>query len=342
MKVKDIITINELEEFPSEIINLFASPFYSKNIIEDLSFFMKNKEQIVGFMPLFLEKFNNIASLTFSGEYLSCLRSPVIFNCLNKKEIHSIFHKAINYIDEIAIKHKVSKCSIMIDPISECSNFIPYNLLMENDFIDISTNTLIIDLTDKEENLWRDLRKSYKSIINSSLINHKIKIYDHTNINEDIFKQYCNIHYLASGRKTRDKKTFDIQFDMIKNNEAFLSAIFHKNEAYADSFLFFMHSNYSSVYASGATNPDAKIKNSHSGLWKAIQYLKNKKIKKLELDTQFYSRQLFETPSQKEINISYFKKGFGGSITTLFRGVKYYDKDLLLSDLNQFINEIKN
>jgi len=74
--------------------------------------------------------------------------------------------------------------------------------------------------------------------------------------------------------------------------------------------------------------------------WTGIEYYKSRGVRYLELDNQYFGAQLFECPSQKEISISFFKRGFGGTLTPLYRGVKYYDKSLMSLELETYMNNL--
>ena len=56
------------------------------------------------------------------------------------------------------------------------------------------------------------------------------------------------------------------------------------------------------------------------------------------MDNQYFGPQMFEHPSVKEINISKFKRGFGGAMRPLYRGIKFYDEDLLKVEIQEAAN----
>ena len=43
---------------------------------------------------------------------------------------------------------------------------------------------------------------------------------------------------------------------------------------------------------------------------------------------------------EKQINIAHFKRGMGTKMVPLFRGVKYFDKNLLLKDIDSFREKV--
>jgi len=57
-----------------------------------------------------------------------------------------------------------------------------------------------------------------------------------------------------------------------------------------------------------------------------------------EIGWQNYGHTMSDAPSIKEINISKFKRGFGGFTVPLFRGEKYYDKKFFQEVYQKRIN----
>ena len=196
--------------------------------------------------------------------------------------------------------------------------------------------TSIIDLNESEESHRTNLRKSFKSIINKSLREFEHVVMDHTNYDHKIFKDYVEMHHKAAGRVTRPEETFELQAEMIRNNEGVLIGL--KKENSWRAFGFFLHNSFSAYYASGSLEPDyVMVTDAHLIQWLAINFYKNMGLQRLELDNQYFGPQIFENPSDKEINISKFKRGFGGEMRPLYRGIKFYDKDLLKDEMNENI-----
>ena len=62
----------------------------------------------------------------------------------------------------------------------------------------------------------------------------------------------------------------------------------------------------------------------------------------IEIKHHQFGQQVFDHPSSKDINLSFFKRGFGGEIITLYRGIKYYDKEFMEENLNENITNLIN
>jgi hypothetical protein len=68
--------------------------------------------------------------------------------------------------------------------------------------------------------------------------------------------------------------------------------------------------------------------------WQAIKFMKAQGYNSSEIGLQQFGPTLFDFPDKKELDISYFKKGFGGFLAPFFIGEKYYDRDYFLAEYN--------
>ena len=57
---------------------------------------------------------------------------------------------------------------------------------------------------------------------------------------------------------------------------------------------------------------------------------------------QQFSQQIFDQPSEKDLNLSFFKRGFGGDIITLFRGIKYHRADFMREEITNMLSLLFN
>ena len=66
---------------------------------------------------------------------------------------------------------------------------------------------------------------------------------------------------------------------------------------------------------------------SHGIHWEIIKYLKGNGYRDYELGVQQFGPLFYDYPSAKDINISRFKRGFGGVTIPRFAAEKVYTKD---------------
>ena len=316
--------------------------YYSEDrFVDDLSFiFLGADNEPLAICPLYLENYDGLVRFSYRGEFLESLRTPLISGGVKRKHRKRIEKELYLMIDELAAKHNVQKCNFLIDPLCAVYDNEYYNYLTQYGYLDASIATQIIDLTKHRDDLWAELRKSYKALINKANKTYEVLVMDYRDPVSDMHDNYRTLHYKAAGRITRPIETFNLQFEMLRNDQAMLLGVKHKNQFV--TFSYFIHLNKTAYYASEADDPDIEIPVTCGPLmqWKAMEYYKDRDFNFMELDNQQFGHQVYDHPSEKDIMISLFKRGFGGKTYPLFRGVRYYNKDLLKQELADNTQEL--
>lgn len=295
---------------------------------KSFSFFVSEKEEIKAIVPLVSEinKFKGNGVQEFSYQQ-GPVPAPVFNSKLAKAEKKSTAEFVFKEIDRIARLNKIFRSRFWVSPLSQGFSKAPpsSSYLTQFGYEDISLETLLIDLKRSEEELWRDLRRNHRRNI---LKGGKFKIifYARENINAEIFNDYKEMHHKAAGRKTRSDKTFEMMFDWLKRDLGFLTAVEFEGKNIGFEYYIVYKNN---VYgASAANDPDfAHLAIRHCLEWKAILWMKQRGFNFYEIGLQQYGPLPYDFPSRKQINISHFKKGFGGFEVPLFIGEKYYNKE---------------
>ena len=309
---------------------------YSNQLSDDKSFIVIQDNKCVGICFLPIEK-DNYKSITLSGGYTI---APVAIN----QRIEKIIYEEI---ENIAKNEDIKVIKLFLDPLIMIYKH-NFNTFLKYGFLDTSATDCIVDLRKEKKYLWSNIRKHYKSMINRVLkdSNFDIFIMDDKNADYSVHEYYRELHHKCAGKITRSKKTFDKQFEMLKDGFATLIAL-----KYKDKFIgmqYFFHHQKGVIYASGADDPkytEKKFNIYHPILWQAQLYFKEKGFEFLEFSQPCgYSKvQGFDDYlDKKQLNISYFKRGMGAKMLTLYRGIKYYDKKLLDKDIKNFKWEIEN
>jgi len=291
----------------------------SKSLKEDLSFAAMEGGSCVAIAPLFLEEADGRRQFTYGGSWL---RSPI---CSSQDAEKKVFER----IDKLAQESGVGKAMMMVEPSWWLQAEDKYNRLQKHGFLDASISTNVIDLAPPEDALLRRMRHGHESVIKSRMKDFLLTVVDHKNPDFNLHEQYRQTHHKDAGRVTRPMESFSLQFDTVKADEAALFCLDHKGKKAA--FAYFYHGKTSAYYGSAAMDPDFTESNGayHWLMWEAIRYYKKRGLKHLETGWQQFGPQIFDQPSEKDISISLFKRGFGGANIPLMRGVKYYDKALL-------------
>ena len=312
----------------------YEKAYCHKTLIQDRSFVIKKNDLPVAICPLFLEEQNN---RYFFSSNLGYQVAPLVSSRSTEKQRKKIERFCFEEIDKLAKRKRVVKCMSQIDPVA---GGYSYNVLTEYGYLDASLQTAVIDLGNKLEVLRSNLRKSYKSLINNGIDKFTIFVMDSGNHDYDVHEIYRKLHHKTSGRITRPIETFDMQFEDLKNDRAMLIALKDKDQFVA--FSYFLHYRNCAYYGSAADDPDyeSKIPLEHCIIWTAIDYYKKRGVNFLEIGAQQFGTQFFDHPSQKDLNICFFKRGFGGKIIPFYRGIKYYDTEVMKQDLECNMNRL--
>lgn len=320
------------------LLNLEYFFLYSKNLIDDKSFVILENNKCVGVAFVPIEKNIDIISISIANGYVFAPLS-------NTKRIEKMIYEEIN---KICLENNIDKINFAIDPLIEIYKKHNFNTLLEYGFVDTSTTDGLINLKLEEKDLWKNLRKSYKALINNILKNDEFEIIiiDKPNSSYEIHKLYRELHAKCAGGITRVKETFDKQFEMLEKDYASLIGLKYNGKFIG--FNYFFNFQKTVIYASGADDPEyenSKIPIYHVILWNAILYYKQRNFDFIEFSQPCgYSKvQGFnDYLDEKQINISHFKRGMGTKMIPAIRGIKYINNDLFLEDIEKFKNKVAN
>lgn len=311
---------------------------------ENLGFMLYRQGEPIAVAPLTLETNKSCNQKTFEFSFGGGkIPSPALANDLTKKERESAHMLIFDHIDKLALEKNVKRANFREDPLCLSSlRGFHFNNLMKFGYIDVSLNTQLIDFGKTEQELWKDLRRNHhRNIKEAGDKKFKIFIYTSENITKDIFDLYKEMHHKASGRKTRSDKTFELMFEWVKNNFAFLVFVeFEGLKIGSEHYILYKNNVYG---ASAANDPNYEFMPIRHFLeWEAILWMKKKGISFYEIGLQQYGVLPYDFPDSKQLNISHFKKGFGGFTVPLFMGEKYYNEEYFLEICKSRINKFAN
>jgi hypothetical protein len=280
------------------------------------------------FLPI--EKNRGNFNISILGGYIN---APIFSKDAKRAGIFSI-------IDQVAVKEGVGKAMFEIDSLDEkCS----YNYLQRYGYFDTSILAYLIDLT-VSENLFRSCRKGHRCDIKKILNNKDFEVFfvNKGNPSYTLHEEYCKLHHKCSGRITRSKESFDLQFEKLKQGNAVLVGLKYKQKNICFSYFEFAFDK--AIYISGADDPDFdKIPLYHVLIFSAMEYLKKKGICCIDPGQPASpSAQFNYYPDKKQLNIALFKRGFGGKYVQNFRGIKYFSKLVFRQDAEEFIKKYED
>ncbi len=291
----------------SELTSLVAhTHFYSPLNVEYEIEYGQHEFQDLSFALFSLETPVIGVALTKKNDALSFFNRPVSLFIASNISEENIFEAKIAFfqkMEELIKDHQIKKMSFFDHP------------LLNNYFFDqIQGHTIwlnsTIDLNSSESTILKNIRKSYRSLINWGEREIKIVRVDQMNPDIDLFEKFRAFHIGVSGKETRSKKTWDLQFEMIKTGKAFLDLGFLQNQLVSGSLILY---GTSEAYYGVAVN-DRKLMGSnkslgHSTLYRSIILAKSLGLKIFNLSSIYYPGM-----NEKEKHIAVFKKGFSSNV----------------------------
>lgn len=304
---------------------------------EQKSFIVYDNNKILACALLFLENINGEINLSYGG---GPIPAPIISETLNKSTASKVKRLIFDNIDKIAYENKVKRVIMYVPYLSSkyINELQKYNYLLQYGYLDISYLTCILNLSLLEKELFCNFSKGHKSDIKKAEKTLQLEIIDKDNVTKEQIYDFMNYYFKISGKKTRPVNTFDNIYKWIKNDYGvLLKANYNGFVCGYSLFNIYKDTSYYSMACKDEKYSEFNI--SHFLQWKAINYLKSKGIRYLEVGTQYLNDTLNNYPSEKDKNISKFKRGFGGFIIPVFKAEKFYDKDKFIKCYEERIHK---
>ncbi len=179
----------------------------------------------------------------------------------------------------------------------------------------------VLDLSKEKEEIHKNIRASYKSLINWGSRELRPRVFTQDNIDWNIVNEFRLLHIHEAGKEVRSEMTWRKQMDMVSHFEAFIVCGYSNNEMVS-----------AGLFSFNGTNCDYQVSASkrelfdkplfHSLMWSAMLHAKIIGCKWFEFgDLSFLHHPSDQLPTKKELGISNFKSGFGGN-TKLFLDVR--------------------
>src|SRR5215813_12074873 len=164
-----------------------------------------------------------VRQFSFGGD---AVPAPVFADELSEKLRKSVKKSVYAHIDELARKHQVHRIAFRSAPLAPSfwTKTSPQpNPFLREGFSDISLLTQIVDLSQDEPQLFRELRNDHQRDILRVEKSLEITIFDQSTITAEQFERYRSLHRKAAGRTTRPASTFAMMHQWIRDGLAILS-----------------------------------------------------------------------------------------------------------------------
>lgn len=289
---------------------------------EDLSFFVMNEERVVAVCPLFVS-LDKDKSPGFSCGDVG-IEFPAIINDVSETEKNKILHIYLSEVKDCAISRNINKIKLRISPMSKKHIFatrIYSSGLAKLGFKEYSKNTQIIDLDKDYSELWKDVRKGHKSAIRKSEKSGvSFKVLSSAQVTEEIIYEYAKVDTINKINTNKNIACFDIIYNWIRNDNAVL--LRSEFEGNAIAFVLMVIKAGTAYYGASCQLPNYSYLNPvHFLVWNSFKFLKEEHICYLDMGEQVFGAQFGYTPTEKELQIAKFKRGFGGYTVPIYSGI---------------------
>lgn len=172
--------------------------------------------------------------------------------------------------------------------------------------------TQMLDLTLAEAELHRQMSKSYRWRVNWGKNNLRVVLVNSDTVTPAHMEEFRLLHVREAGRETRSKHSWELQYDMVRANRAFL-VFGYLGENLVTAALF-SHSDQLCYYGVSVSRREMFDKPlSHVLIWSAALHAKSLGCRWFETGDQVFPCQGDTPPTAKELGIATFKRGFGGA-----------------------------
>lgn len=180
------------------------------------------------------------------------------------------------------------------------------NWLWEESIKIENTLEFVIDLSLDESQIKQNIRKRYHSLINWGKKNLNSIVVDQNNFDENLLKGFHQFHIEVAQRETRSSRSWYLQFEMIKNGNAFAIMSYLNDDLVAASLI--LLGEKEAFYGVGAYNRELMADNKPLAHWNIFSAIIN--CKKIGLERFVVGSSSLDEKDPKIKNISKFKKGF--------------------------------
>lgn len=294
------------------------------------SFMIMEGQEILGIFPLIVETKDyhgkSVNEFSYGGFHGP---TPALSNGLSLSRRNQLLKDGFQQVDKLAQEHDIVRISLRFWPLAPAlvSSGLPAdNYLVRYGFGDTSLASQVLDLAGSPDTILRGMTKGHRYDIKRGEKILKTMAYGQNSITRQDFDRYVALHEKASGRRTRPQSTFDMQYQWILEGKAALFGARLENDFVG--FIYIDTYKDGAYFGSSCNDPEhSSLPITHVLQWRIIRWLKEQGYRHYELGPQQYGPQFQDFPSQKELDISLFKRGFGGQPVPLYCGEKFYSAE---------------
>mgnify|MGYP006410254977 FL=1 len=301
-----------------------------EHIVSDESFVLTDKSKeclAICFLPIYSKpEFNYIDGL-----------API-----STKNKHLV--KSFEYIEDVARSNNVAKIELSIDICFSQYGLWRHNYLRNYGYLDVSSNSHIFYLDKTPDDLFLQFNASTRKIIRKfeRENNHKIVVYNNKNITKSVFLNYKKYHKICAGYQTRSDDSFDSMLELIRTKKSVLIELTYQNKVVGYLLLFLQYPFADMVSMANLPEYEESVPIYRLLLWQAIQFCSNYKLLIGGFPAGHSLVDGFKSYiDEKQLKISQYKTFVGFNSIQVFKGVKYFNEQVMIDEISIFKEKIK-
>ncbi len=303
-----------------------------------LSFFVTLDAQIVAIVPLLLERHEANGGAYYEFSFGGGpTPAPALSTRLPLEKRAELFALISQQIDTLAQRYDAVRVRVQMSPLC----WLPEEKGAQAEFdrsgyIAVPLATQVVALDRTFPMLLHRMRKGHVYDVKKGMKQFTVTCYDAENITEDIFTRYRLLHAHAAGRVTRPLWTFTLMLQWIREGKALLLGATKDGVDVGWIYLFVYKDR--AYYGSACNHPEWKRQPiGHALQGRAFQWLVEHGCVWYELGVQQFCPLPYDFPTEKEVAIAAFKRGFGGATVPLYRWEKFYDREFFVRTASERI-----
>lgn len=297
--------------------------------ITDESFALVDEGRTVAICPALIDHDSEPLSFGCGGDPIP---APAFLGLAGPAR-EAALDSCVSRLRELAAIHGVKYGRFRLPPFARTAALKATSLTARG-FVECPTLTQLISLEHDEQELWSAVRKGHRADIKRAERVCEVSIRRGREASTDAFERYRVLHRLDAGRETRPRETFMMMRDWAANEHAALFEATVDGQPVAFALIITFAS--AAYYGSGCRDPQwMHIPAGHLLQWRVVQWLKDAGYSEYDIGIQHFGPEWFHIPSDKDIGISRFKRGFGGVATRLPLAEYFFDPSLVEDTFRQ-------
>jgi Acetyltransferase (GNAT) domain len=306
----------------------FAKAIGAEFFIDDLSALIYVDRDPIAVCPVILEERQGYRRFSYFGDFIPC---PAFGSNVTESARLQAIEFYADWLDTTAAQRNVAYTRVFVPPLAACRassrDAQAWNPLLRHGYLDISGASQVIDLTPDVEQLWRNVRKGHRSDIKRAAGQCEARVWDAATVTDDTFDRYRTLHAIDAGRVTRTRETFDMMLAWIRAGHGVLVEAHQGDRPVAFAVVITFRGG--AYYASSCKDPQVPLPSMHLVQWETIKWLKDHGVQRYDIGGQYFGPTWSHLPSEKELSIAHFKRGFGGTTRRVDTVEKFYSAALL-------------